>query len=123
MREEDRTSEIKLSERYDFYIKVGNTGPDLQVALLDEDGDSVNITNYSTIKFSMRAKRTGTVIIDAVAASEVSVNPGIIKYEWQAADTVTAGEYEGEFEVVMASGQIINFPNKGYISILISESI
>ena len=114
---------IKLSEKYDFYIKVGNTGPDLQVALLDEDGDAVDITSYSSIKFSMRNKKTGAVIVAAEDADEVTVNPGVIKYVWAAADTATAGEYEGEFEVVMASTQIINFPNKGYISILISESI
>ena len=112
-----------MSELYDFYIKVGNTGPDLQVELLDEDGEPIDITDYSTIKFSMRDKRTGAVIVDAVAAGEVTVNPGVIKYEWVVANTAIAGEYEGEFEVVMRSTQIINFPNKGFISILISESI
>ena len=114
---------IEMSELYDFYIKVGNTGPDLQVELLDEDGNSIDITSYSTIKFSMRNKRTGATVIDGVAAGEVTVNPGVIKYEWKAADTATPGEYEGEFEVILASGQIICFPNKGYISILIAESI
>lgn len=112
-----------MSELYDFYIKVGNTGPDLQVELLDEDGDVIDITGYSTIKFSMRNKRTGTTVIDGVAAVEVTVNPGVIKYEWVAADTATPGEYEGEFEVVLGSTQKISFPNKGFISILISESI
>lgn len=112
-----------MSELYDFYLKVGNTGPDLQVELLDDDGNAIDITGYSSIKFSMRAKRTGTVIIDSTAATEISTNPGIIKYEWQAADTVTAGEYEGEFEVVLVLGQIVCFPNRGYIKILIAESI
>lgn len=114
---------IEMSELYDFYIKVGNTGPDLQVELLDEDGNPVDITGYTSIKFNMRDKKTGTVKVDAVAAGEVTLNPGVIKYVWKAADTVTAGEYEGEFEVVMGSTQKFSFPNKGYIKILISESI
>ena len=112
-----------MSELYDFYLKVGNTGPDLQVKLLDDDGDAIDITGYSSIKFSMRTKRTGIVVIDDVAAVEVSTNPGIIKYEWKVADIVTAGEYEGEFEVVLSLGQIVCFPNRGYIKILIAESI
>lgn len=112
-----------MSELYDFYIKVGNTAPDLQVELLDDDGDPINISGYSSIKFSMRNQKSGTVIVDDAAATEISTNPGIIKYEWEAVDTATAGVYEGEFKVVLISGQIITFPNNGYILILISESI
>lgn len=114
---------IVMSEKYDFYIKVGNTGPDLQVQFQDEDGNSVDITGNSALTFSMRDKRTGTVAVDGENATPVTEATGIVKYVWDAADTATAGEYEGEFLCTLASGQIISFPNKGYISILISEAI
>lgn len=112
-----------MSERYDFYIKSGNTGPDLEVQFQDEDGDPVNITGYSALKFSMREKRSGDVVVDSVNATPVTDATGNVKYEWQAVDTATAGEYQAEFKCTLGSGQIIGFPNNGYISILISESI
>lgn len=112
-----------MSEKYDFYIKTGNTGPDLEIQFQDEDGDPVNITGYSALTFSMRNKRTGIVAVDDEDATPVTEATGIVKYVWQAVDTAIAGEYEAEFLCTLGSGQIISFPNKGYISILISESI
>ncbi len=112
-----------MSDLYDFYIKTDNTGPDLEIQFLDEDGDPVNITGNTALTFSMREKRSGTVKVDAVAATPVEVTTGTVKYVWSAANTDTAGEYEAEFSCTLSSGQIISFPNNGYILILISESI
>ena len=114
---------IAMSELYDFYIKTGNTGPDLEIQFQDEDGDPVSIVGYSSLTFSMRIKRAGTVIIDDEDAVLVTAVSGNVKYVWSASDTVTAGDYEGEFKCTLGSGQIISFPNNGYILILISESV
>jgi len=35
-----------MSIKYDFTIKEGDTGPDLLVTLIDEDGDIVDISDY-----------------------------------------------------------------------------
>ena len=44
--------------------------------------------------------------INNVAAAVGVAVDGTVKYEWQAADTDTAGEFDGEFEVTFGGGGI-----------------
>jgi hypothetical protein len=46
-----------------------------------------------------------------------------VRYEWLAANTDTADEYEGEFQVTYANGKIQTFPNDGYIPVVITDDI
>jgi hypothetical protein len=39
---------------------------------------------------------------------------GVVKYDWVAGDTETAGDFECEFEVTEADGALRTFPNDGY---------
>lgn len=111
-----------MSESQDFYIKTGNTGPDLLRYLKDENGNAISLVGASDLYFKMRHKLTGEVIINAEADFK-DRESGCVAYIFTADNTVIAGEYEGEFIVTLVSGEITTFPQEGYIKILISESI
>jgi len=48
---------------------------------------------------------------------------GLVRYNWQAADTATVGSYQVEFEVTYADATVETFPNDGYIRVEIIADI
>ena len=105
-----------------FYIKQNDTASFITRDLKDAFGAPVNVTG-ATVKFSMRVKPAGTVIVDDQDAVSVTAGTGRVRYEWTAANTNTADEYEGEFQVTYANGKIQTFPNDGHIPIVITDDI
>lgn len=104
-----------------FFIKRGDTGPDLQRQLLDESGNPLNLSS-ATVRFNMQLKG-GAVAISRAAATIVNASTGIVKYSWQAGDTDTAGSYEGEFEITYPDSSVETVPNYGMIEITITADI
>jgi len=73
--------------------------------------------------FNMRDK-DGRVKIDRGTASLGNDAGGdYAQYDWQLGDTDTAGQYEGEFEVILASTKPETYPNDDYIDILIPKDL
>ena len=105
-----------------FYIKQNDTASFITRDLKDAFGAPVNVTG-ATVKFSMRVKPAGTVKADDQDAVVVTAGTGRVRYEWTAANTNTADEYEGEFQVTYANGKIQTFPNDGHIPIVITDDI
>ena len=105
-----------------FYIKQNATASFITRDLKDAFGAPVNVTG-ATVKFSMRVKPAGTVKVDDQDAVVVTAGTGRVRYEWTAANTNTADEYEGEFQVTYANGKIQTFPNDGHIPIVITDDI
>jgi hypothetical protein len=105
-----------------FYIKQNDTASFLTRDLKDAFGAPVNVTG-AAVKFSMRVKPAGTVKVDDEDAVIVTAGTGRVRYEWTAANTNTADEYEGEFQVTYANGKIQTFPNDGYIPVVITDDI
>lgn len=104
-----------------FYIKQDDTSPALLVELTPSD---VDITGATGVVFSMRQRGSTTAKVNRAAAALVSpAGPASLSYAWDAADTDTAGEFEGEFEVTRSDGSIETFPNDGYIAIIITGDI
>jgi hypothetical protein len=64
----------------------------------------------------------GPVKIDT-AATVVTAASGIVRYDWLAADTDTAGTFQAEFEVTYSDGKIETFPNASYIEVVITDDI
>jgi len=104
-----------------FYIKQNDTSPALLATLQDADGIAVNITG-AAIRFHMRQIGSTAVDVDA-AAVIVTALDGLVRYDWQAADTATIGSYQAEIEVTYADGTIETFPNDGYIRVEIIKDI
>lgn len=104
-----------------FYVKQNDTSPAMLATLQDADGNAVNVTG-ATVRFHMRAVGSATVVVDE-AATIVTALDGLVRYDWQAADTDTIGSYQAEFEVTYADATQETFPNDGYIRVEIIDDI
>ena len=105
-----------------FYIKQNATASFIPRDLKDAFGAPGNVPG-ATVVFSMRVKPAGTVKVAAQGCTIVTAGTGRVRYEWLAANTDTADEYEGEFHVTYANGKIQTFPNDGHIPIVITDDI
>jgi len=104
-----------------FYVKQNDTSPAMLATLQDADGNAVNVTG-ATVRFHMRAVGSTTVVVDE-AATIVTALDGLVRYDWQAADTDTIGSYQAEFEVTYADATRETFPNDAYIRVEIIDDI
>lgn len=106
----------------DFYIKQGDTQPDLVAILKDADGDAVDLSTATSVTFHMRMKNETDVLINRATIISPTVT-GQVTLVWLATETETAGDFEAEFEVLWNTGKISTFPNKKHTSIQITEQI
>lgn len=104
-----------------FNIKRGDTSPSILANLISGDGGAANLTG-ATVRFHMRAQGAQTAIV-AAPAIIVSGTSGQVRYDWQPADTATAGRFEAEWQVTYADGTIETFPNNGVEQIRITPDI
>ena len=82
----------------------GDTGPQIQVTITDTDGAAVDLTNGS-VTLHFRAAGTTTVLFSRALALADAAN-GQAVLQWATTDlNVDAGNYEGEIETVLSSGQ------------------
>jgi hypothetical protein len=97
----------------DFSIKRGDREPSISATL--KQNDVVIDLTGSTVKFIMTT-RDGTA---KVSASAVIVTPlqGLVRYDWQLADTDTQGHYIAEWEITLPTGRKLSVPTEGYASI------
>lgn len=102
-----------------FYLKKGDTSPSLIYAL---DPASVVLTG-ATVRFNMRLSGGATKVSRAAAVIVTATGTPTVQYNWQAADTDTAGFYEAEFEVTYAGGAVETFPNSDFIRVQITGDI
>ena len=105
-----------------FYIKANDTASFITRDLKDAFGAPVNVTGASVV-FSMRVKPAGTLKVTRQTCAIVAAGTGRVRYEWVAADTDTADEYEGEFQVTYGNGKIQTFPNDGHIPVVVTDDI
>ena len=105
-----------------FYIKENDTASFLTRDLKDAFGAPVNVTGASVV-FSMRVKPAGTLKVTRQTCAIVAAGTGRVRYEWVAADTDVADEYEGEFQVTYGNGKIQTFPNDGHIPVVVTDDI
>lgn len=94
-----------------FYIKRNDTSPAIEAQLQDDTGAAINITG-ATVRFHMQSAASGEVVVNEVA-SIVTPLTGVVRYDWAAEDTATAGQFAVEWQVTYSDGSIETFPNNG----------
>ena len=109
---------VLASRSREFRIKQNDTSP----ALVYQTNPVVNFTGASVV-FNMRLSPDGAVKCSRKTAAVEDAAGGSLSYEWEAADTDTAGRYQAEFEVTFGDGSIETFPNFSYIPVVISDDI
>lgn len=105
-----------------FYIKQGDTRPHLDVALADDEGHRVNLTN-GTVSFSMRNVADDSTVVNEVSSTILVARRGEVRHEWASTHTENAGIFEGEFKFNDANNRTQRFPTEGFLSIIVVESV
>ncbi len=103
-----------------FSIKRNDTSPSLLTTLTDAAGTAVDLTG-ATVRFHMN-DLAGTNVVDA-AVTVVTAASGIVRYDWDAADTAAAGLHRAEFEVTYSDSTVETFPNDGFLMVNVLEDL
>lgn len=103
-----------------IYRKKGDTYPSLGYTVRDAQGKLLDMTD-AIVDFSMIHKETNVLKVDHAAGLADDV--GHISYSWADADVDTEGEFLGEFRVTLSSGKEFAVPRKGFLTIIIMESL
>lgn len=104
-----------------FYIKKGDRLPTIRSTLYQPDGEIQPLTSVSGVKFIMY--QNGTEKINAAASVLEGGTTGAVEYAWATNDTNTSGVYKAEWQVTFTDGKPQTFPNKGYISVIITDDL
>jgi len=93
--------EIVLGRGYmkEVYLVEGDTDPDLEITVKDQDGTVVDLTGL-TVVFTMTKIRTGDKKVDAGSCT-LNADPttGKFTYTWDSTDLNEPGVLEGEFDL------------------------
>lgn len=107
----------------DFYLKQDDTSPALVATLVDEDQVAIDLTSATGVAFHMIDPGTTTPKVNGGSVTVLDAPNGRVSYAWQATDTDTAGDYDGEFEVTWTGGSKTTFPNFRFMRIRILKDI
>jgi len=106
----------------DFYIKQNDSASDLIITPKDENGETVDLSGVESCVFNMKNAQTQEVVINRKPAVVDKVN-NTLKYDFVVEDTATSGKFQGEFEMLMNSGDVRTVPTNTYINIIIQKDI
>ena len=89
-----------------FNYVQGDTGPQIQVTLVDEETNTATNLPGATVTLHFRAVGETTVLFSrALYINPDTATTGVAIVQWQTSDLDRdAGTYEGEIEIVKASG-------------------
>jgi len=104
-----------------FYIRQNDTSPTITATLTDYNNIPINLT-ASDVVLHME-DLSGTLKLDSAVCTIDDAVEGIVSYSWQAGDTDTIGTYRVLFEVTYFDGGIETFPNKGYLSVIVTPEL
>ena len=106
----------------DFTIKRNDTAPALgPFTLRDADGAAVNLTGTTSRKLTVRT--TGGAVLFSAPCQTIDLATGRLSYQWSAANTATAGQYEWEVEVTWGDGRKQTFPTIGSMTLEVAPDL
>lgn len=105
----------------DFFIRQGDTAPQLAATVQDEDGNAIDISGAKAVKFHMADPNYQTKV-DA-SGTIVDGKNGKIAYAWSDGDTDERGWFYGEFQVTHKDDSVQTFPNRDYIRIRVEREL
>lgn len=106
----------------DFTIKQNDTSPSISAILKGADREVIDLSG-ATVRFNMKNRRTGELIVDGRECTVIDATAGQVRHDWQAGDTATSGLFNAEFEITFSSGKIESVPNGSHIQIKITAEI
>lgn len=113
-------SNISFADAEKLFMKTGDTYPSYKIQLYDSNG-AIDLTG-ATVSFSMKNSVNGTNKISNVSATITSPTTGDVTYYWAVTDTATAGLYNIEFKVTLASGGIFKVPTNSKAQVNIESA-
>lgn len=102
-------------------MRVGNTRPQLEVTLTDEEGHPVDLTGADVEVVVVDPFLVERWRADASVAADQDAETGQVSYAWQAPDVATAGNYGLFFHVTFDTGDTTDFPTGGPLSFVVAE--
>lgn len=105
--------------RYD--IKRGDTDPAFSTVLYN-GSTPLDLTAASGVRLIVKLPGAVAAKVDA-AMTIVSAAAGSVSYQWQTADTDTAGRYEMEIEVTWNNGRRRTIPTPGKDELVIESDL
>jgi hypothetical protein len=110
----------------DFYIKEGDSAPNLRITCIDEDGAVIPLDAAVGVKFFLLNPGDDAPKIDGAAADIIApVANGQVEFNWadNGDDTDEPGDYDAEFEIEWSDGTFTTFPNFRMLRVKIGRSI
>jgi hypothetical protein len=105
-----------------FGIAQYDTRPPLECYLRDNRG-IVDLTDAEAVTFTMRSEDEGTVVVNAQTCQILDAETGLVRYNWDPADTDTSGTFHGQFRVRFAVDDFERFPNLSRVRIVVHPSV
>lgn len=107
-------------------VKQGDAFPDVEHDVVDENGNSVDLTGAAVVFYMRNARAPSSVKVNGAAGVLVIPNPAKIAFRWatNGSDTDVPGTYEAEFRVTPAGGgDPFRVPTDGYLEVIIAEKV
>lgn len=103
-------------------MKRGDLLPALRCALSLSGGAAIDFTDAAVV-LVLRPAGGGDAVRREATLVEFTSTVATVQYDWVEEDTAEAGEFDAEWEVTMASGKVITFPNGYYFRVSVKEDL
>jgi hypothetical protein len=110
----------RTATTHTFYIGVGDTLPIIEEQILQSTGEPLDLTNATSVKFTM-VQVDSRIIIPKITLAAAVITPGDltqgwVEYHWTAGNTDTEGEFFRKWTVNF-NAAVVTMPNyldRGY---------
>lgn len=108
-----------------FYVKQNDAEQVMNAWLKNADKTPIDLSDASQVHLHVGKAGGGVAdtIVDAAVTIVAPATEGHVRYTWKAANTLLAGEYDGEFEIRWPGGIIRTVPSKKNFKIVIGPEV